>query len=119
VQQVGEEIHGLLGDIREVLTLQLDPYCVAPLGPDPVSLAALGARAYLERTGKTERDLAAVAARGAWMRLGLMPRINRLSDAAQAGDAQAKRRFDAAHRLSVMLNGVQMLVAVGVLLRFV
>jgi acetyl-CoA acetyltransferase len=52
-----------LGDIAEVLTLQLDPYCVAPLWPDAVSLAALQARAFLEASGKTERDLAAVAAR--------------------------------------------------------
>jgi acetyl-CoA acetyltransferase len=52
-----------LGDIAEVLTLQLDPYCVAPLWPDAVSLAALQARAFLEASGKTERDLAAVAVR--------------------------------------------------------
>jgi acetyl-CoA acetyltransferase len=52
-----------MGDLPEVLTLQLDPYYVAPLWPDAVSLAALQARAYLEATGRTERDLAAVAAR--------------------------------------------------------
>jgi acetyl-CoA acetyltransferase len=52
-----------LGDIAEVLTLQLDPYAVAPLWPDAVSLAALQARAFLDASGKSERDLAAVAAR--------------------------------------------------------
>ena len=62
--------------------------------------------------------LAAVAGLGAWLRQGLMPRINRLSDAAQAGDAAAKRGFDAAHRLSVWLNLGQMLAAAAVLLRF-
>lgn len=51
------------GDVAEVLALQLDPYCVAPLWPDAVSLAALQARAWLERSGRSERDLAAVAAR--------------------------------------------------------
>jgi acetyl-CoA acetyltransferase len=51
------------GDLAEVLTLQLDPYYLAPLWPDAVSLAALQARAYLEATGKGERDLAEVAAR--------------------------------------------------------
>ena len=52
-----------MGDLPEVLTIQLDPYCTAPLWPDSISLAALQARAYLEATGKTEADLAAVAAR--------------------------------------------------------
>ncbi|MFI5317269.1 MAG: thiolase domain-containing protein [Myxococcota bacterium] len=51
------------GDIAEVLALQLDPYTVTPLWPDAHSLAALQARAFLEATGKGERDLAAVAAR--------------------------------------------------------
>jgi acetyl-CoA acetyltransferase len=52
-----------MGDLLDVLSLQLDPYCVAPLWPDSISLAALQARAYLEKTGRTERDLAEVAAR--------------------------------------------------------
>jgi len=52
-----------MGDLSDVLCLQLDPYVLAPMWPDPISLAALQARAYLEKTGKTERDLADVAAR--------------------------------------------------------
>ena len=36
------------GDIREVLVTQLDPYYVAPLWPDSVSVAAHQARALLE-----------------------------------------------------------------------
>jgi acetyl-CoA acetyltransferase len=52
-----------LGDIAEILTLQLDPYITAPLWPDAVSLAALQARAFLDASGKSERDLAGVAAR--------------------------------------------------------
>ena len=52
-----------MGDLPEVLTIQLDPYYTAPLWPDAISLAALQARAYLEASGKTERDLAEVAAR--------------------------------------------------------
>jgi acetyl-CoA acetyltransferase len=51
------------GDLPEVLSRQLDPYVLAPLWPDAVSLAALQARVWLERTGRSERDLAAVAAR--------------------------------------------------------
>ena len=51
------------GDLPEVLATQLDPYLVAPLWPDSVSLAALQARAWLEKTGNSERDLAAIAVR--------------------------------------------------------
>ena len=40
-----------MGDLKDVLCLQLDPYVLAPLWPDPISLAALQARAYLEKTG--------------------------------------------------------------------
>ncbi|HEX2315122.1 MAG TPA: thiolase domain-containing protein [Thermomonospora sp.] len=50
-------------DVRKVMTAQLDPYYLTPLVPDQVSLAALQARAYLERTGAKEDDLLAVAAR--------------------------------------------------------
>jgi acetyl-CoA acetyltransferase len=52
-----------MGDLARVLALQLDPYTVAPLWPDPANLAALQARAYLDATGRTEADLAEVAVR--------------------------------------------------------
>ncbi len=51
------------GDPNRVLNLQLDPYYQAPLGLDPLSTAALQASAYMARTGASDRDLAAVAAR--------------------------------------------------------
>lgn len=51
------------GEIRDILCLQLDPYYLAPLWPDSVSLAALQARALLEERGLSERDLAEVAVR--------------------------------------------------------
>jgi acetyl-CoA acetyltransferase len=51
------------GDLRRVLSLQLDPYVVAPLWPDSVSIAALQARLGLEAGLYTERDLAEVAVR--------------------------------------------------------
>lgn len=51
------------GSLREVMTQQLDPYYLAPLGADSVSLAALQARAYLDRSGAKEDDLRAIAAR--------------------------------------------------------
>ena len=51
------------GPIHEVLSRQLDPYHVAPLWPDAISLAALQARAYLESGKATEADFAEVATR--------------------------------------------------------
>ncbi len=51
------------GDLGEVMSAQLDPYVVAPLGPDWVSLAALQARALLDAKRCTERELAEIAAR--------------------------------------------------------
>ncbi len=51
------------GDIRRILTLQLDPYYLVPMWPDPVALAALQARALLESDGVSEKDMAEVVAR--------------------------------------------------------
>ena len=50
------------GELRDVLTLQLDPYHVAPLWPDTVSVAALQARAWLE-SGHDESEMVEVVAR--------------------------------------------------------
>ncbi len=52
-----------MGDPAETMILQLDPYTLAPLGPDAPALAALQARALLEKGPHTERDLAEIAAR--------------------------------------------------------
>jgi acetyl-CoA acetyltransferase len=51
------------GDLRRVLALQLDPYVMAPLWPDSVSVAALQARLGLEQGIWTERRMAEVAVR--------------------------------------------------------
>jgi acetyl-CoA acetyltransferase len=47
----------------EIYPLQMDPYTLTPLGIDPVSIAALQARAMLDRNLITEREMAAIAAR--------------------------------------------------------
>ncbi len=52
-----------LGQLSKILSLQLDPYVMAPLWPDPVSIAALQARALLDAGRASESDFAAVAAR--------------------------------------------------------
>jgi acetyl-CoA acetyltransferase len=52
-----------MGTLAETLTLQLDPYTLAPLGIDAIGMAALQARAWLEATGRSEREMAEVAVR--------------------------------------------------------
>jgi len=59
-----------LGDLNEILTLQLDPYYMAPLWPDIVSLNALQARALLDAGKATEADFAEVASRNRRKALG-------------------------------------------------
>ncbi|GAB2781593.1 thiolase domain-containing protein [Streptomyces daliensis] len=51
------------GELRDVLTRQLDPYYLAPLWPDSVALAALQARTLLDSDRTDERELATIAAR--------------------------------------------------------
>jgi acetyl-CoA acetyltransferase len=51
------------GELRRVLALQLDPYLLAPLWPDSVSIAALQARLGIEAGAWTEAEMAEVAAR--------------------------------------------------------
>lgn len=46
----------------------------------------------------------------------MLPHVNVLRDAALAGDAEADRRFRRWHRISVWLNGLQLLVVLYVLL---
>ena len=57
-------------ELRRVLALQLDPYLLAPLWPDSVSVAALQARLGLEAGRWTEKDMAEVAARSRAAALG-------------------------------------------------
>jgi len=50
-------------DMFKVMTLQLDPYVEAPLGPDQIALAGLQARAAIDAGVVTERAMAEVASR--------------------------------------------------------
>jgi acetyl-CoA acetyltransferase len=51
------------GEPDRVYNLQLEPYYHAAMGLDPTSTAALQASAFMARTGVSDADLAAVAAR--------------------------------------------------------
>src|SRR5689334_15694293 len=55
---------------EEVWAQQLDPYYLAPLGVDPVSLAGIQARALLDQGKATERDFAEVVRRSRSNALG-------------------------------------------------
>ncbi len=59
-----------LGNLNEILALQLDPYYLAPLWPDPVSLAALQARALIDAGRASEAEFANIAARSRKSALG-------------------------------------------------
>lgn len=75
------------GDIRRVMSRQLDPYYTAPLWADPVSLAALQARAGLEAGTFTEEQMAEVVAASR--------RNAKANPHAQlSGDAEAKALLD-------------------------
>jgi len=52
-----------MGNPAEVMTLQLDPYLMAPLGPSAVHVAALQARKLIDAGRTSEREMAEVAAR--------------------------------------------------------
>ncbi|MGD2082907.1 MAG: DUF4149 domain-containing protein [Chromatiales bacterium] len=52
-------------------------------------------------------------------RQGLMPWINRESDLARDGDPGARHRFNRLHRLSVIVNGLQMFAVAVVLVRLI
>lgn len=51
------------GTLRQILTMQLDPYLVGPLWPDSLSIAGLQARAGIDAGKWSERAMAEVAAR--------------------------------------------------------
>jgi acetyl-CoA acetyltransferase len=82
-----------LGDLQEVLVAQLDPYYLAPLSPDPISLAALQARALLDGGRFRERDFAEVVAKS-------RARAKSNPNAQLRGDVTASALLDAPYLVS-------------------
>ncbi len=74
------------GEPERVLNLELDPYYQAPLGLTPTATAALQASALQARTGVTDADFAAVAARN--RTAGARNPENQVRAAASAADLQ-------------------------------
>jgi len=84
-------------------------------------LSALGAVGIAATHGLVhEVVLMGLVAVGAiYARWGLIPAINRLRDRELAGDPAAASRFKQRHRLSVIINGAQLVVVGYVLLAYV
>ena len=53
-----------------------------------------------------------------WIRQRLVPRINQLRDAELAGDSAAGARFATMHRVSVIINMIQLLALVALLMKY-
>ncbi len=83
-----------------------------------LGLSAAGAVALFPLSNLAAGMMAAVAASTLWLRQVLMKRINRLSDLSQAGDTKAGVEFNRMHRLSVIMNVLQMAVLAAVLAGF-
>ena len=75
------------------------------------------AAASLSATRYADASIMALIALGAAIsRQILMPRINDYRDRMLSGDTAAEKKFDGLHRLSVLINGVQLLGAFAVLI---
>ena len=77
------------GNLRDVLSTQLDPYYLAPLWPDAFSLGALQARMMLDAGVVTEERLAEIAVRSAHNAVG-NPLAIRSSDSMTVEDVLAQ-----------------------------
>ena len=53
-----------------------------------------------------------------WIRQRLVPRINQVRDAELVGDTAAGARFATLHRVSVIINMIQLLALVALLLKY-
>ena len=73
---------GSAGNLRRVLALQTDPYTVAPLWPDSVSMAAQQARAGLDSGAWTAEQMAQVALDS----FAACPRVDRVEPAATVAE---------------------------------
>ena len=98
--------------IREVFPV----YYVA-MGATSVAAAVLLAFASATR-GADALAMACIGIVFFLARFVLLPVINRNRDAGQTGDVAAKKRFDALHRVSVIVNLAQMAAVLVVLVRY-
>ena len=98
--------------IREVFPV----YYVA-MGATSIAAAVLLAFASAAR-GVDALAMACIGIVFFLARFAMLPIINRNREAGLAGDIAAKKRFDALHRVSVIVNLAQMLAVLAVLVRY-
>lgn len=82
-----------------------------------IIVAALAAVCFTAADTLTAGAMAVVALGSVIARQGLMPAINRHRDAANAhtdGSVASERAFNRLHRISVWINGAQLIVVIGV-----
>lgn len=83
-----------------------------------IALSLIAALLFLAASGESAYQAAIVclfvSISTLWVRLWLLPRINAARDAQLAGDADAGRRFDWYHKLSVGINLLQLGFLAGI-----
>ena len=108
--KLGKETGGRF--IREVFPV----YYVA-MGATSIATAVLLAFASAAR-GVDALAMACIGIVFFLARFAMLPIIHRNREAGLAGDIAAKKRFDALHRVSVIVNLAQMLAVLAVLVRY-
>ncbi|MBK1788699.1 thiolase domain-containing protein [Prauserella cavernicola] len=99
------------GQLRRVLALQLDPYVVAPLWPDSISVAGIQARMGLDSGRWSEQDLAEVAARSRRDAAGNpFAQVSGDTDAATLLDAPVVADPLRAHDIAPVTDGAAVIV---------
>ena len=83
-----------------------------------IALSLIAALLFLVATDESAEQAAMVClfvgVSTLWVRQWLLPRINAARDAQLAGDAEAGRRFDRDHKLSVGINLLQLVLLAGI-----
>ncbi len=79
--------------------------------------ALVGGLATISNNPRLGSALLVIGVSAAVLRQVVMPRVNAARDAELGGDAQAKARFQALHRTSVVVNVAQLLLAGLVVVR--
>tara|TARA_A100001037_G_scaffold56671_1_gene48976 strand:- start:17520 stop:17951 length:432 start_codon:yes stop_codon:yes gene_type:complete len=95
------------------LIRRLFPWYYAVVG----ALALIGAACFAAGRPADALVMTLVLSGAVLSRQVLMPRINRHRDRMLGGDATAETPFERLHRLSVWINGAQLLAALVVLIR--
>ena len=85
--------------VTSIAAAVLLAFASAARGVDAIAMACIGIVFFLAR-------------------FAMLPIINRNREAGLAGDIAAKKRFDALHRVSVIVNLAQMLAVLAVLVRY-